>query len=854
MLASLPSDAKSRLTLSEVETLSKEFRTFAEGDAVPMAKYNDLAASLGDSFGGTKQFREAFANVGATMDFPTFASTFLSTHKSGKVIKMDGSTAGTVHSYSEGEKIGFVEHINEALAGDSDLGADLPIDPTTMKLFDVSAKGVLFCKLLNLIAPGTVKRFKTNPSNKFESNENHAAAIAAAGSMGISTVNVGPTDIGDKTFHLVMGLLWQIIKKHLMTQVKALFEKSEEEVSKTITHLPPEQVLFKWFNQHLEHAGSDRLVTNFDSDLTDGVCFAYLLHDLEPHIITKDSLNAALAEKDVKTRLEHLLSFADRLGCKKFVTVDTIMNGNPRLNLAFVATMFKVYPEIQSGASSAKVREMEEVVEEKAALVTKLETELETVREERGAAARQKEALSEELSDKSSELEARAKELEGVTKTLEDVRVERDTLTKTKTELESQLEAATEDAAAKAATIETLSTEKEQLASTLKEETAAKDKFAADLADLDDLFSEFKVEATETQATLTASLETEKAEREKVRVELEQTQTKLETMMAEAAAAADSLTAELEEAKAAGAQKEAELTSALETEKAEKAEVSSNLAATAAALEEEKAGKAEALSEVEQLKAELAKRDAEIEGLNAKAANLEGMLNAEKELRLRVEEDLKDAEDDLEQTRLESDEEKTLLLQRIRDLEEELEQMRKVMENKLDLAEQQKLLELQKSARASLRALEEAEQKRLAAMAKVRGVLAAISREGFLFMKVAGGVLGGGGWKKMYFVLRGNLLAWYRDEKASTGAKAKPKGLLYVEKFRVYETEDKKHKYAFQLDDGAVQHNLAATELEDMKLWMTDIKEAKKKFLAQKVVSSSADVSDSDAGPVSPRG
>jgi hypothetical protein len=46
-----------------------------------------------------------------------------------------------------------------------------------------------------------------------------------------------------------------------------------------------------------------------------------------------------------------------------------------------------------------------------------------------------------------------------------------------------------------------------------------------------------------------------------------------------------------------------------------------------------------------------------------------------------------------------------------------------------------------------------------------------------------------------------------------------------------------KKNYGFQLDSGKQQYNLAALKLDDMKEWMKDIKEAKKKAVGVKVVS-----------------
>jgi hypothetical protein len=58
-----------------------------------------------------------------------------------------------------------------------------------------------------------------------------------------------------------------------------------------------------------------------------------------------------------------------------------------------------------------------------------------------------------------------------------------------------------------------------------------------------------------------------------------------------------------------------------------------------------------------------------------------------------------------------------------------------------------------------------------------------------------------------------------------------------------------KKQYGFQLDSGKQQYNLAALKLDDMKEWMKDIKEAKKKAVGVKVVSEDKAAPD----PTSPR-
>jgi len=199
--------------------------------------------------------------------------------------------------------------------------------------------------------------------------------------------------------------------------------------------------------------------------------------------------------------------------------------------------------------------------------------------------------------------------------------------------------------------------------------------------------------------------------------------------------------------------------------------------------------------------------------------------------------ELKDLNEVLEETRIESDEEKTLLLQRIKDLEEELEQLQKLMESTLDKASRDRAEALARARREKDDALSEAERARIAQMKKVQGLLSKVQRQGWLHHKEKG-KLGGTSWKKRYFVLQDHYLSFYRDQKAFQ--KTEPMGLIEIEQCRVYEQEQsKKHPdmYPFQLDTGDKQVNLSAGKSDEMKLWMKDIKEAKKKAVGVKVVS-----------------
>jgi hypothetical protein len=62
------------------------------------------------------------------------------------------------------------------------------------------------------------------------------------------------------------------IQRSLMAQIERMdlkrFKDAEEDV-------PPEQILYRWFNYHLKNSGiSNRQVTNFSSDIQ--VCLKYI--------------------------------------------------------------------------------------------------------------------------------------------------------------------------------------------------------------------------------------------------------------------------------------------------------------------------------------------------------------------------------------------------------------------------------------------------------------------------------------------------------------------------------------------------------------------------------------------------
>lgn len=153
---------------------------------------------------------------------------------------------------------------------DPDVGHHHPIPTETMQLFDECKDGLVLCKLINDSVPDTIDMRVLNkpqprkPLNAFQITENNNIVISSAKGIGCSVVNVGASDIAEGREHLILGLIWQVIRRGLLAQVDIklhpeLYRLCEEgETIDDLLRLTPDQILLRWFNYHLKAAGWHR--------------------------------------------------------------------------------------------------------------------------------------------------------------------------------------------------------------------------------------------------------------------------------------------------------------------------------------------------------------------------------------------------------------------------------------------------------------------------------------------------------------------------------------------------------------------------------------------------------------------
>lgn len=132
------------------------------------------------------------------------------------------------------------------------------------------ADGLILCKLINDSVPDTIDDRVLNKStskrklNAFQITENNNIVITSSKGIGCSVVNIGSQDISEGREHLILGLIWQIIRRGLLSKIDIkhhpeLYRLLDDgETLEEFLRLPPDQILLRWFNFHLKAAGWKR--------------------------------------------------------------------------------------------------------------------------------------------------------------------------------------------------------------------------------------------------------------------------------------------------------------------------------------------------------------------------------------------------------------------------------------------------------------------------------------------------------------------------------------------------------------------------------------------------------------------
>ncbi|KAK3101951.1 hypothetical protein FSP39_007580, partial [Pinctada imbricata] len=223
-------------------------------------------------------------------------------------------------------------------------------------------------KVINEAVPYTIDERAISKSNLNVNRRtgNLILALNSAQSIGCNIENIGNDDLSEGRSHAVLRLVWQIIKVGLFREINIDIHPGiiaigdESETINDLLRLSPEDILVRWFNYHLERAGSKhRRIRNFTTDIQDSEAYSYLIEQIAPKesgvnsSIPLSTLNirtiSSLIQKepDLHQRAEKMLLEAEKFDCRAFVSPGDVVKGNYKLNMAFVANLFNTYPALE---------------------------------------------------------------------------------------------------------------------------------------------------------------------------------------------------------------------------------------------------------------------------------------------------------------------------------------------------------------------------------------------------------------------------------------------------------------------------------------------------------------------------
>jgi plastin-1 len=342
----MDADGDGFVTEEELTALLKELKIFKNAYQV-----KTLVQEVDANNNGTIEFNE-FLHIVHNDSKKNSAFSEVAT-KTKTLIQHKGVSDGAVHSLSVEELEAFTEHLNNTLGDDEDLKYLMPIDASQNELLTKVQDGVLLAKFINVAVADTIDERALNfpkkkPLSTFQINENLNLVVQAAKAIGCVTTNVGAGELSDgaKYPHLVLGMVWQLVKIELLNSISLkdhpelirLLEPGEELAD--LLKLTPEQLLLRWFNYHLKNANHPERVINFSNSVADATKYTVLLNQIAPQTCDKSGLGLT----DKNERAQKVLDNAKKLEVKAFIKAKDITKGNARLNLAFTAAIFNQCP------------------------------------------------------------------------------------------------------------------------------------------------------------------------------------------------------------------------------------------------------------------------------------------------------------------------------------------------------------------------------------------------------------------------------------------------------------------------------------------------------------------------------
>ena len=145
-------------------------------------------------------------------------------------------------------------------------------------------------------------------------------------------VNIGGVDISDKNKKLILGIIWQLMRKHTINILTSLSGTGKEVTDSQIV---------KWANEKVAKSGKSSQIRNFnDATLSSGVFLLDLCAAIEVRAVDPAVVSAGSTEEDKLNNAKYSISVARKIGACVFLTPEDITEVKSKMIMTFVASLW----------------------------------------------------------------------------------------------------------------------------------------------------------------------------------------------------------------------------------------------------------------------------------------------------------------------------------------------------------------------------------------------------------------------------------------------------------------------------------------------------------------------------------
>lgn len=243
---------------------------------------------------------------------------------------------------TEAEMAGLDEKLFGA-AGDREARAfalwmnSLGVEPFVNNIYDDLRNGIILLQTMDKVKPGIVHWPQVNmklPLSRFKCIENTNYVVTLGKQLKFTLVGIQGADLTDGVKILTLGLVWQLMREHIVQTLKVLSKGGKDITDADI---------IAWANAKVKLGGKSTAMTNFkDSALRTSHFFIDLLASMRKGLINYSLVTPGNTDEEAKMNAKYAISAARKLGATIFLLPEDIVEVKPKMILTFVGSLMAI--------------------------------------------------------------------------------------------------------------------------------------------------------------------------------------------------------------------------------------------------------------------------------------------------------------------------------------------------------------------------------------------------------------------------------------------------------------------------------------------------------------------------------